>query len=457
VSELVIISFPVLLVVVALLLVKIYRDVVFGIYVFIFLSSITQMPNLPVVGDRLSVSDFVMAFTLLVAAYKGVLFSKVAKPLILIDQLALLFIFIASISSVISLIFSESVIHGRAFLFMIIYIYGYLCFRLIIRVVNDREKLFRVFLWWAAGATLLTIVGFLASTGIYKPTWTYDPIIMRISSTMKNSGQVSSYLAPAMFIFIFMSISKWLSFSKRSMMIFLSVAAVVVMMGTGSRISFVILIFTLFYGVFIVVTTTGASVRRSLLMISLFVGGWGFTGYVVSVWTDTSTEYGLVTTSPFERAIKIFSENSREDAEISEVGGARYSEISTAFENFDKNPFFGVGSGMFSSTYQLNEIHNTYISILAENGLFSFISFIIWWFLMILFVYRSACFSKGDNKLILKFALGGMLALSTYQLTTNGMRQRPFWFVPAIAVASAVVLRQTPQIEGMLIYGKQYR
>ncbi|CDU13618.1 O-antigen ligase family protein [Vibrio coralliirubri] len=460
-SDLAIIFFPALFILffllIVMLFVKISRDVVYGVYVFIFLASITEMPHLPVVGDRLSVSDFVMIFTLLVATTKGVLFSKAPKPLILIDQFALVFILLASFSSVISLIFSENPNPERSFLFMMIYIYGYLCFRLIIRVVNDKEKLFRVFLYWAAGAALLTIVGFLAATGIYKPAWTYDPIIMRINSTMKSSGQVSSYLAPAMFIFIFMSVNKWLSFSKRSMMIFLSAAAVVVMMGTGSRISFVILIFTLFYGVFTVLTTRGASVRRSLLIISLFVSVWGFTGYVVSVWTDTSEAYGLTTTSPFERAIKIFSDNSRENADASEVGGTRYDEISTAFENFHKAPLFGVGSGMFSSAYSLNEIHNTYVSILAENGLFSLISFSIWWLLMFSFVYRSGYASKGDNKLMLKLALGGLLALAVYQLTTNGMRQRPFWFIPALAVASAVVLRQPPQTEGTLISGKQYR
>ena len=39
----------------------------------------------------------------------------------------------------------------------------------------------------------------------------------------------------------------------------------------------------------------------------------------------------------------------------------------------------------------------------------------------------------------------GFMSIAIYQVTTNGMRQRPFWFVPAIAIATASVLRQSAQ------------
>lgn len=54
--------------------VRIAKDPLLGICLFVFLSSITMMPPLPIVGDRLAVADFVMLYTLLVCAIKGSFF-----------------------------------------------------------------------------------------------------------------------------------------------------------------------------------------------------------------------------------------------------------------------------------------------------------------------------------------------------------------------------------------------
>ena len=47
-----------------------------GIYWFVFLSSITMMPELPVVGSRLAVADFLMLYVIVVATIKGELFRR---------------------------------------------------------------------------------------------------------------------------------------------------------------------------------------------------------------------------------------------------------------------------------------------------------------------------------------------------------------------------------------------
>lgn len=422
---------------------RIARDPTLGVCIFVFLSSITKMPTLPVVGDRLTVADFVMLITLLVTAFQGQLFRPAPRVLRLIDHVGLLFIIIATVSSLLALMGGGDPI--RVFLFLAIYIYGYLCFRVIIRLINSQERFMRVCLWWAAGAAIVIVVGFLAATGIYKPSWTYDPIIMRINSTMKMSGQVASYLAPAMFILFFLAMTRRVSILRQFVVIGLISAGAVVLIGTGSRISFVILVFLLIYGLFVVKVTSGAAVRRAPLAFAAAVGVVMFVSYAINVWYDTSQKYGLTTTSPFERAIRIFSENAETDSGLSTWGGSRYDEISLAFENFENHPFLGIGSGMFGETYGSNEIHNTYITILAENGLLAFIVFVLWWGLIWTVLWRANRIAKGDNRPIFRLILGAFLSISLYQLTTNGMRQRPFWFVPAIAISAVAISRQRPQ------------
>ena len=431
--------------------VRIVREPVVGVYIFVFLSSITEMPALPVVGDRLAVADFVMLFTILVTLIQGVLLRRAPPGLRLVDQLGLLFIVLATISSLLALIVGGEPV--RVVLFLIIYVYGYLCFRLIVRLIDRRERFYRVCFSWAAGAALVIVVGFLAATGVYKPAWTYDPVIMRINSTMKMSGQVSSYVAPAMFVLFFVAASRRIGVMAQIIAILLISAGALVLIGTGSRISFIMLLFVILYALLAIRLTSGAQSRQSLIAVAALVGGSIFSGFVVSVWTDTSEEYALLKTSPFERAIRIFSETSRhEDADISDWGGNRYREIPLALQNFEKHPLLGVGSGMFSSTYQVKEIHNTYISILAENGVLSFIIFAVWWLMILYLILREARGLRGQDRLLLRLAFGAMLALSMYQATTNGMRQRPFWFVPAICLAAVVIVRHRSEEDGSVSF-----
>jgi hypothetical protein len=46
---------------------------------------------------------------------------------------------------------------------------------------------------------------------------------------------------------------------------------------------------------------------------------------------------------------------------------------------------------------------------------------------------------QKENEFIYRMVVGSFLVLLIYQMTTNGVRQRPFWFVPALAVAAVSV------------------
>jgi len=418
--------------------VRIARDPILGVCIFILLSSITITPSLPIIGDRLIIADFVMIYTILVCAFQGQFFRPPLPGLKLIDQLALLFICMATLSSLLVLMTSGDPV--RTILFLIIYIYGYCCFRLIIRLIRDRVALERVLLYWIIGAVLVIVVGFLAGTGIYKPSWTFDPNINRISSTFKASGQVASYLGPAIFMLFYIAATRRISRLMQIGAIALIFAGAYVLLSAGSRVGFILMILSIGAGTWVITSSRQRGINRMPLLLSTVVGTFFFVLFCIAIWTDTSTDYGLLTTASTERAIKIWAEQFRAGAKLQTFGGTRYDEINLVIQNFSNHMFLGTGSGLFSQTYRTNEVHNTYMSILGENGLIAFLIMIYWWLLMLVNIHRSIKNATGENRLILKLGLYAFLALIIYQMTTNGMRQRPFWFTPALTLSAAVIL-----------------
>lgn len=438
-------------------LARIVKKPVVGIYIFLFLSSITMAPDFPIVGDRLAFADFVMGFTIL-AAWAQRHPRRVEPRLRQVELFADILIALCTLSSLLALLGGGEPV--RVLLFMTIYLYGYVVFKTIVRHVDDVEKVKMACFAWGLGAALVIVVGFLASAGFYKPAWTYDPVIDRISSTMKNSGQVSSYIAPALLLYVYVATSQQIRPMFRIVAIALCGMAIVVLLGTGSRISFVMLQFFLAYVGFVTLTGKRRISRTPLILFlaSALIGGGS---YFVSVWTDTSEEYGLTTTSPFERAIKMLSEQTREEAAphvslFEKYGGTRYEEISIALEHFPESPMFGFGSGMFSQTFKTNEVHNSAFALLIENGLFAFLFFCLWWTAIVMLLIGCRRHARSSQlKFVYSLAIGVVLVFLLYQMTTNGLRQRPFWFVPALALCSARLLRleeqPQPDTAGMVV------
>ncbi|MEI6799506.1 MAG: O-antigen ligase family protein [Pseudomonadota bacterium] len=429
---------------------RIARDPVLGVCIFVFLSAITVTPDLPVIGDRVIVADGIMFFVIVISAFNGILFRPSPPGLRLVDQLAGIFIIIATLSSLLALFtYGDPV---RVILFMLIYLYGYLCFRVILRIMTDEAALRRVFTWWTFAIVMVVGVGFLAATGIYRPAWSFDAIIHRVSATFKMSGQVSSYLGPGMFLLVYLATLRQAGLWQRAGFTVLLLLSAYVMLSTGSRISFVIMVVAMVLGSFVIVTTSPRLVRPGVLIAAMGAGIAVFIFFALSVWSDTSTRYSNVETSPLERALKMWSEQSRADEiDLSTVGGTRTDEIATALENMHRHLLLGTGSGMFSQTYKINEIHNSYVSVLAENGLLAFIALMFWWSAVGVILIIEAMRLRGTRQMIMRLVTLGFLSISIYQLTTNGLRQRPFWFAPAIALATASVLRRSDLAEAATV------
>ena len=432
------------------LLPRLYARPELGAYAFIFLSSITISPNLPLVEDRLIFADFVMAMTIAVLMSSGRFFERLPKEKRLFDMLAMVFFMMIALSSIVALFGDAD--GTRTVFFTIIYFYGYCAFRALLILIDDEVKLVRLLLAWMSGAALVMTVGVLAASELFAPEWAFDEKIGRLSATMQNSGQVSSYIGPILLGFFFVATATSIQLKWRLFSLAIIAGACVVLLGTGSRISFMMMIVSIIFACSVVMLSSTRTIGRGLPLAAALAGGVVFASYSAAVWQDTSEKYGLLTTSPFERAIRMFAERSRnEEAGIEEWGGTRYDEISVALDNIEKHPVFGTGAGAFSRTYKINEVHNTYINVLAENGALAFLALVVWWGLIAINLMRmSMRGGTARRRFLSRLAFGGFIVLCLYQMTTNGLRQRPFWFASATAVCFIAVAsrRETAQQRG---------
>jgi hypothetical protein len=425
---------------------RIARDPTVGVYIFVALSSITMMPQLPVVGDRVAGADFVMGFAILVATMRGHMLRPPPRGIRVLDQLAIVFTVLCTVSSLIAV--AGGADPARVILFMIIYIYGYLCFRLMIRLIDTPEKLRTVCLWWLAGVAVVVVVGTLAGSGVFRPAWTYDDFSGRLSATMKFANQIPSYVGPALFVLVYVATYRGLKRSHQLAALVMIAGGVFVMLGTGSRTSFVITIFSVVFAFAAISSARSGTVRKGAITASVVLGCFVFASFAVAVWQDQTGSYSLGGTSPFERPIRMLSEAFQQPDGADAFAESRVSEISVGLSNLHNHPIFGTGSGMFTYTYNMNEIHNTYMSILVENGMIAFVVFVLWWAALgLTLARRSLQGPSAHARYVARLALGAFVALSLYQLTMNGMRQRPFWFVPALAVASTAIVRRTDAAE----------
>jgi len=104
-----------------------------------------------------------------------------------------------------------------------------------------------------------------------------------------------------------------------------------------------------------------------------------------------------------------------------------------------KYPFFGIGTGM-SLEYLHFYPHNTYLSMLLERGLFTFIPFIL---ILIYFLWLSiklASLAKPQHKYLFS-ALGGVLIVHyIFSLTGDFQNSKFIWLIFSILMAERVRL-----------------
>lgn len=311
------------------------------------------------------------------------------------------------------------------------YIYGALISVTIIYAVGVKEDIEMLMKAWIIGAIILSLISFIAIIGL-APSWAYHH--RRISSTMRSVNQVQSYLAPAMIIMLF-----YIYISKNTIWFITSIIGIflssIAMLATGSR-SPILLMGILFS---LAVLWAIVSFRRNpWLSTGVTILAIGTSGAIVdaiiSVQQGTSALLpdGLV--SPIRRAVRAFNDMAAQ-ADVVEALGPRGEQMSIVFNRWHESALFGMGPGNFSHvTGNRHEVHNTYLGLLAENGLIGILLFL----LMVTIIFFKLCMlrtrSRNDNVLraMLIFLLSIILF---YAAASFGIRQRTFWIAIGCCIA----------------------
>ena len=421
---------------------------VFGVYLYIFLSSILISQNLPVVREKLAGCDFVMLFVLSTILLRPAVWQAGLARLTGRQSAALLagcvYLLVCGTSFVVNVILGDIVI-SRSAVELATYCYGFLACIAIVVLVDDWQKWLKCVYAWCGGVAIVAAVSVMA-TFIYAPAWAKDDFSGRISSTLRESNQVASYCGPMLPMIIYLSAGsvapKWL----RTLLYLTIVPTMIAILATGSRTALVILAVSL-VGAFGIRWMTSGRVRLNSLAFNLVIlvaiGGLG--KFVFDVATDTSEQYRLGETSPFERGIRMFSEMGRGERGIDET---RVRQMRLLTRYFPNHPLFGAGPANYSIRYAVHEMHNSYLGALAETGLAGFGAICLWVFAVWNAGWRGLKLSRNtDQQLLIFVYLFGFFLLLLYQMTMFGIRQRPWWFAAGmmICLAGSVVSRAAPR------------
>ncbi len=278
---------------------------------------------------------------------------------------------------------------------------------------------------------MVSLVGTWATLGS-APFWAYDPVTMRVSSTLLKSNQLPSYVAPMLVLLLFVS-------SLRSSRLWLRLAGmvgiffiIISMFGTGSRTALLLLVLS-----FVITFVWGVQNRNqpsyNEKLLYLF-GGLiviSVAAYIFQIW-NSGLQYHLSSGDPTTRAILRFR---NAEAGAGPVLGSRGMQIQVVIRHFMDHPILGIGPGNFPAVFHMNEVHNTYFGVLINQGIPSLI-FLLGWLATVLYIgwsYRHA-FNQQQSKIVLCLWFGFVLLL-IYGLTMFGLDQRHFWIMAGLLCA----------------------
>jgi len=119
-------------------------------------------------------------------------------------------------------------------------------------------------------------------------------------------------------------------------------------------------------------------------------------------------------------------------------GDMREENFRIGFNLFCRNPINGVGLGNVKGNYTEYEIHNSYLSILAETGLLGFIPLILLLLYILIFIFKYA--NSLERLIRTTLIYGGVLF---YALLHYVIRERWWWLFLIILFNSIIINRQS--------------
>ena len=294
---------------------------------------------------------------------------------------------------------------------------------------GDPNRIRKAFIFWYLGAVLAGVFSLITIFGLAPSHWRLG---VRISGSFKAINQLQSFVAPALIISTFYLIEsrKFLHRFIHILSIFLLVIA---LLATGSRSSIINILIAIIFANHIM-TLRFPKISANFLIFLLFeiFVIINLIYLIVSILNGSQIQiFDLDLTNIFRIVDKM--------QEVVDGGdlGPRGEQWAYVANNFAYYPL-GIGHGNFQAVVGLkNEVHNTFLGILIENGWIVFLGFA---FLYLIFPISALTIIKKDRKIAL-FLIYVHLEMVAYQMTVYGFRQRIFWIELALIYSAILFLK----------------
>lgn len=402
----------------------------------IFLSGVLINPMNPDQHIRIVAADLfflagVSLFLLGSTSKNGVLRLKLhpnARALVLILGFFLLWAFLSGV--VAAYLYDQPV--KKFFETIANYSYGaVIC--IAVAAASADSKAFRLFLnAYALGVVLVSSFSVLAMFG-EAPDWVYHGG-GRIKSTSQSVNQLAAFVAPAVPLFLILSLKP--SVTRATALLYLTAVgfAAAALAGTGSRTALILtLVSFLLVALAAMLFWSARTGLAAFILISCSTAALGF-AFMVIAFLEAGSSALPASLQTLARPLDRFLNPSTLEAGL----GPRYDQIMIVWRDWIDHPFFGVGPGNFK-TYAVSEfeVHNTYLGTLIETGVPGLLLLLLFQSVILILALKTALGGGAAERRIEAFALGAaFLIVSLYGLGSFGLRQRPLWILAGLALSA---------------------
>jgi O-antigen ligase len=380
----------------------------------LFFAFILLMPHtkfsIPALGKyELTFSDF----SILLFLFLNVLMRKrLSKPLRKYLYVFLFFLFTMAVTIFVATSYWKWLLGMLPYFFALIIVLGLSFF---FSSDGNKIKSFRI-IWYCLIATLIfsaVPVYYQILTGS-KNMLFWDRVGWRYTFLSQNPNQYGVYFVLYIFLITLLSLRYFKKSLKYILLLMIFMLPAVLFSGSRTAVlSTAVVVSMLLFILFI----ESSSVQKLLVTPIIFIAMIFAIQYVL---VFTSNQGGQI-----RRALSIFDKiESKGLAGAAKVEGATGVTQVEGWEIYKLNPILGIGLNNKTIVYEgiKNEIHNTYLKILADAGTVGFIGF------MLVFFFPLICIFFSRASFIFKLiALASFGLFSLMNIPHTLIRQRWVW------------------------------
>lgn len=198
---------------------------------------------------------------------------------------------------------------------------------------------------------------------------------------------------------------------------------------TGKRSSF---LFTVMGIAFTELLTTdhGKRIKRIMQVTLFFIAGGTIAAAFLPFFSSSRNS--------ITRILEVFSGSE------TDISNGRFQLYRWAYSGFRENMIFGKGWGWFKATYGIEDVHNTYLQLLAECGIIGFLLVVpvmlYWFWLCTKLMNRLLQYKTSQYYALMKFSLFTQLYILMYAMVGNPLYDYTFitWYALSIIIMYCV-------------------